>query len=324
MRRWKPAAQSPEIRPGLASWTGRDAPSGACLASRLWRWRAATAATTRWTPDLDIPAAYRATAATAAAAWPAAGLVDRLRLAGTERADRPGARAELRHPGGDRPGAAGRRAGADRRRGAAADAERHGVGRVGASRDQYQQHVVPRRRRAATRAPIFARYSVGLSAAYQLDFWGHNLAHRQSAIASAEFSRFDQRTVALTVVTNVANTWFTALALADRLAVARRNVADSEQTLAVIRGRLQAGTASALDVANQATLVCRRAGQYPEFPEPTGTGADQPGHPGRRAAGADHGPARHADGAETARWSPPACPRRCWSGGPTSPRPRRS
>ncbi len=58
------------------------------------------------------------------------------------------------------------------------------------------------------------------------------------------------------MVTNVANaTWFTALALADRLAVARRNVADGEQTLAVIRGRMQAGTASALDVANQATLV---------------------------------------------------------------------
>ena len=111
----------------------------------------------------------------------------------------------------------------------------------------------------------FRTYTVGLSAAYQLDFWGHNLAHKQSAIASAEFSRFDQRTVALTVVTNVANTWFTALALADRLAVAKRNVADGEQTLAVIRGRLQAGTASALDVANQATLVSGEQANIPNF-----------------------------------------------------------
>jgi NodT family efflux transporter outer membrane factor (OMF) lipoprotein len=108
-------------------------------------------------------------------------------------------------------------------------------------------------------------YSIGLSAAYQLDFWGHNLSRRQSALASAEFSRFDQRTVALTVVTNVANTWFTALALSDRLAVAKRNVADAEQTLAVIRGRLQAGTASALDVANQATLVSGEQANLPNF-----------------------------------------------------------
>ena len=108
---------------------------------------------------------------------------------------------------------------------------------------------------------LLGRAERGVSAG----FLGHNLARRESAIASAEFSRFDQRTVALTVVTNVANTWFTALALADRLAVARRNVADSEQTLAVIRGRLQAGTASALDVANQATLVSGEQANIPNF-----------------------------------------------------------
>jgi outer membrane protein, multidrug efflux system len=111
----------------------------------------------------------------------------------------------------------------------------------------------------------FHSYSIGLSAAYQIDFWGHNLAHRQSLVASAEFSRFDQRTVALTVVTNVANTWFTALALADRLTVARSNVAAAQQTLAVIRGRMEAGTASALDVANQATLLSGEQANIPNF-----------------------------------------------------------
>jgi outer membrane protein, multidrug efflux system len=108
-------------------------------------------------------------------------------------------------------------------------------------------------------------YAFGLSAAYQLDFWGHNEARRQSAIASTMFSRFDQRTVALTVVTNVANTWFTALALADRLDVARRNVADTEQTLAVIRGRMSVGTASALDVANQEALATSERATIPNF-----------------------------------------------------------
>ncbi|MFZ0021038.1 MAG: TolC family protein, partial [Acetobacteraceae bacterium] len=55
-------------------------------------------------------------------------------------------------------------------------------------------------------------YDVGLNVAYEVDFWDHNLAGFQSAEASAVFSRFDQQVVALTVVTNVANTWFTALA----------------------------------------------------------------------------------------------------------------
>jgi NodT family efflux transporter outer membrane factor (OMF) lipoprotein len=98
-------------------------------------------------------------------------------------------------------------------------------------------------------------YSLGLNAAYEVDFWGRNRATEESAQSSAVFSRFDQQVVALTVVTNVANTWFIALALADRLAVAQRNLADAEQVLAVIRGRVDAGTANALDLAQQEALV---------------------------------------------------------------------
>jgi NodT family efflux transporter outer membrane factor (OMF) lipoprotein len=102
-----------------------------------------------------------------------------------------------------------------------------------------------------------------LNVAYEVDFWGKNRAGVQAAKASAVFSRFDQQVVALTVVTNVANAWFTALALADRLVVAQRNLADAQQTLAVIRGRLDAGTASALDLAQQESLVAQERAVIP-------------------------------------------------------------
>ena len=104
-----------------------------------------------------------------------------------------------------------------------------------------------------------------LNVAYEVDFWGKNRAARQSAISSAMFSRFDQQVVALTVVTNVANTWFIALSLADRLVVAQRNLADAEQTLAVIRGRLDAGTANALDLAQQESLVAGERATIPNL-----------------------------------------------------------
>jgi len=71
--------------------------------------------------------------------------------------------------------------------------------------------------------------------------------------------------MALAVVTDVAQTWFTALALADRLAVAQQNLAASEQTLAVIRGRLDAGTATALDLAQQQALVDGQRANIPAF-----------------------------------------------------------
>ncbi len=111
----------------------------------------------------------------------------------------------------------------------------------------------------------FHTYSTGLSASYELDFWGRYRAARQSAVESAIFSRFDQRTVALTAVTNVADAWFTALSYADRLTVARRNLLGAEQTLAVIRGRFEAGTASALDIAQQQTLTDGERAQIPNL-----------------------------------------------------------
>lgn len=214
--------------------------------------------------DLDIPAAYRATQESAAAAWPAEDwwtgfdspeLNTLIEQARTRNFDIQAAIARVRQAD-----AQVRIAGAallpTLNGTASAGWEHLGIGAASTTSGGSA---------GGNASADFRTYSVGLSAAYQLDFWGHNLSHKQSLIASAEFSRFDQRTVALTVVTNVANEWFTALALADRLAVAKRNVADGEHTLAVIRGRLQAGTASALDVANQATLVSGEQANIPNF-----------------------------------------------------------
>ncbi len=108
-------------------------------------------------------------------------------------------------------------------------------------------------------------YNVGLSASYELDFWGKASASRQAALSNAMFSRFDRQTVGLTVVSNVATTWFTALAFADRLRIAERNLADAQQVLAVFRGRRDAGTASDLDVAQQETFVATNRAVVPNL-----------------------------------------------------------
>jgi outer membrane protein, multidrug efflux system len=107
------------------------------------------------------------------------------------------------------------------------------------------------------------QYSLGLNVAYEADFWGRYRAGRRAAIATAAFSRFDVETVALTIQTNVAQTWFTALSLVDRLDVARRNLASAEQSLAVIEGRLAAGTATALERDQQAALVAAERANIP-------------------------------------------------------------
>jgi outer membrane protein, multidrug efflux system len=216
-------------------------------------------------PALDLPDAYRATPATAATAWPSPDwwrgfqspelntLIDQARtrnfdiaaaIARVRQAD-----AQVRIAGAPLlPNISGN---------ASASWQHQGIGTGGT--------LVGGNGTGSNASFDFHSYSTGLSASYELDFWGRNRAARQSAVASSMFSRFDQQTVALTVVTNVANTWFTALSLADRLAVARGNLADAEHTLAVIKGRFDAGTASQLDIAQQDSLAAGVRATIPNF-----------------------------------------------------------
>ena len=88
---------------------------------------------------------------------------------------------------------------------------------------------------------------------------------RKPPQASAVATRFDQETVAITVVTSVANTYFQVLAAQDRLRVAERNLRDAERILAAFRARLTVGTANALDVSQQEALVAGQRATIPNF-----------------------------------------------------------
>ncbi|HEX9464150.1 MAG TPA: efflux transporter outer membrane subunit [Alphaproteobacteria bacterium] len=101
----------------------------------------------------------------------------------------------------------------------------------------------------------YNEYQVGLTASYEIDFWGKNRAALNAAKATALASRYDQQVVALTVVTAVATSYFQFIGLEDRLKVARENLATAEDVLRVIEGRRQVGTAMDLDVSQQQTVV---------------------------------------------------------------------
>ena len=100
---------------------------------------------------------------------------------------------------------------------------------------------------------------------YEVDLWGRLRATKEAALATALANRFDQQTVALTAVTSVATTWFQALALQDRLDVAQRNLHDAEEILHAIQARLEAGTASQLDVEQQAALAAGIRATIPDL-----------------------------------------------------------
>ena len=110
---------------------------------------------------------------------------------------------------------------------------------------------------------IVNAYNGGVTAAYELDFWGKNWANSQSAEALAKASRFDQETVRLTTLSSVANMYFDILGTKERLRVAHENLTNAEQLLSTIHKRYKAGITTALDTAQQESVVATQRATIP-------------------------------------------------------------
>ncbi len=110
---------------------------------------------------------------------------------------------------------------------------------------------------------LYNEFAAGLNATYELDFWGESRAIRSAALAAADATRYDRQTIELTVMSGIADTYFSALALRDRLRIARANLASAEETLEGLETDEQAGISTALDVAQQDTVVATVAATIP-------------------------------------------------------------
>lgn len=97
--------------------------------------------------------------------------------------------------------------------------------------------------------------SVGLSVSYEIDLWGRIAAGVRAGEASFQASQFDWKTARLTLLTAVANNYFLWLNTAERLRIARENLAIAERVLAIVEARQRNGVATALEVSQQRTTV---------------------------------------------------------------------
>jgi len=110
---------------------------------------------------------------------------------------------------------------------------------------------------------ISDQFSAELAISYELDLWGRNRAALESARTSALASRYDRDTVALTVTSSTATTYIQVLEFQDRLAIARDNLANAQQVLDIVLAQEQAGASSALNVAQQRTVVAQQKAAIP-------------------------------------------------------------
>ncbi len=110
----------------------------------------------------------------------------------------------------------------------------------------------------------FGFFQLGVAAAsYTVDFWGVNEDASYASRILANASRFDRDVVEISTVTAIMNAFFQVLTAEDRLRIARNNVAIAEKVNAAIQARFEVGTASALDTAQQETVLARQRASIP-------------------------------------------------------------
>ena len=105
--------------------------------------------------------------------------------------------------------------------------------------------------------------SAVLSASYEVDIWGKNRDLLRSAQEQAEASVYARDVVRLTTQAAVVNAYLQLAAARARLSIATSNSHDAERVLRVIRDRLAAGTGTALDIAQQESLVASQRAAIP-------------------------------------------------------------
>ncbi|WP_347911427.1 efflux transporter outer membrane subunit [Pseudomonas grandcourensis] len=106
-------------------------------------------------------------------------------------------------------------------------------------------------------------FTANLVASYEIDFWGGQRASRDSAQFSLQASEFDQATVGLTLLSGVANGYTQALSLQEQSRIAELNLANAQSVLKLVQTRFDSGSATALELAQQKSLVAAQQRQLP-------------------------------------------------------------
>ncbi|MGD9540039.1 MAG: efflux transporter outer membrane subunit [Methylocystis sp.] len=113
------------------------------------------------------------------------------------------------------------------------------------------------------RARNFGFFQLGLTASYELDFWGKNEDASMAARILANVSRFDRNVVEISTVAAVLNAYFQVLTAQDRLRIARGNVTIAQQVMDAINARLEVGVATVLDTSQQQTILAQQQATIP-------------------------------------------------------------
>ena len=106
-------------------------------------------------------------------------------------------------------------------------------------------------------------FGVSAGASYELDVWGLARANLRAAQESLKSKRFARQALALSITANVAEGYFSVLALRQRIAIANEDITAINGILDIVKLRVSTGTSSHLDLAREQAQVESVEAQLP-------------------------------------------------------------
>jgi len=106
-------------------------------------------------------------------------------------------------------------------------------------------------------------HSVGLYASYELDLWGKLKSSEQAALASRDATKFDLQTAAMTLSSELTQTYFQWLAQNEALGIYQSQLKSNRNKLTALERRYHTGQATSLALLQQRQQVAAAEAKIP-------------------------------------------------------------
>jgi multidrug efflux system outer membrane protein len=117
----------------------------------------------------------------------------------------------------------------------------------------------------AAQEPTINVYQGGIDATFELDLWGRLSRQSEAARARLQGSIYDQRTVQITLIADIATNYFALQNLDRQLAITHETIATREHSAGLIRTRHDAGAVSGLDVSQAEAELAAALAAIPDI-----------------------------------------------------------
>jgi outer membrane protein, multidrug efflux system len=110
-------------------------------------------------------------------------------------------------------------------------------------------------------------FGLSVGASYEVDIWGLARSNLRAAEEMLKSARFAQQAVALSLTANVANAYFSVLALRTRIAIANEDITAINGILSIIKLKVSTGNSSHLDLAQEQAQLESVEAELPQLEE---------------------------------------------------------